>query len=66
TVHQIEEETRRILDAAQLGAESVVRERRAEMDALVQYLLEHETVDKNELSRLLGPGATRPNAAAAE
>ena len=66
TVHKIEEETRRILDTAQLGAESVVRERRAEMDALVQYLLEHETVDKNELSRLLGPGATRPNAAAAE
>jgi len=66
TVHQIEEETRRILNDAQQGAESVVRERRAEMEALVQYLLEHESVDKTELSRLLGPGATRPNAAAAE
>ena len=66
TVHQIEEETRRILHTAQQGAEAVVRERRAEMDALVQYLLEHESVDKTELARLLGPGATRPNAAAAE
>jgi hypothetical protein len=36
------------------------------MDALVSYLLEHESVDKTELSRLLGPGATRPKAEAAE
>ena len=66
TVHQIEEETRRILHTAQQGAEATVRERRAEMEALVGYLLEHESVDKTELSRLLGPGATRPNAEAAE
>ena len=66
TVHQIEEETRRILHTAQQGAEAAIRERRTEMDALVSYLLEHESVDKNDLSRLLGPGAPRPKAEAAE
>jgi len=66
TVHQIEEETRRILHTAQQSAEAIVSERRTEIEALVSYLLEHESVDKTELSRLLGPGATRPNAEAAE
>jgi hypothetical protein len=36
------------------------------MDALVSYLIEHESVDKTELSRLLGPGASRQSADAAE
>jgi len=66
TVHKIEEETRRILHSALGEAEATLGARRAEMDALVNYLLEHESVDKTELSRLLGPGATRPNAEAAE
>lgn len=66
TVHQIEEETRRILHTAQQGAEAFIRERRTEMDALVAHLLEHESVDKNELSRLLGPSTPRPGAEAAE
>jgi cell division protease FtsH len=66
TVHQIEEETRHILHTALQGAEVVVKERRTEMDALVGYLLEHESVDKTELARLLGPGAVRPKAEAAE
>jgi cell division protease FtsH len=66
TVHQIEEETRSILHTALQSAESTVKQRRSEMDALVSYLLEHESVDKTELSRLLGPGATRPKAEAAE
>jgi cell division protease FtsH len=66
TVHQIEEETRRILHAAQQTAEATVKERRSEMDALVSYLIEHESVDKTELSRLLGPGASRQSADAAE
>jgi cell division protease FtsH len=66
TVHQIEEETRHILHTAQQGAEAFIRERRAEMDALVAHLLEHESVDKNELSRLLGPSTPRPGAEAAE
>ncbi|HWZ87517.1 MAG TPA: ATP-dependent zinc metalloprotease FtsH [Polyangiaceae bacterium] len=66
TVHQIEEETRSILHTALQSAEATVQQRRSEMDALVSYLLEHESVDKTELSRLLGPGATRPKAEAAE
>src|SRR5450432_89352 len=66
TVHKIEEETGRILHEAQQAAEGIVRVRRAEMDALVGYLLEHESVDKTELARLLGPGAPRPKAEAAE
>lgn len=66
TVHQIEEETRNILHAALQGAETVVKDRRPEMDALVSYLLDHESVDKTELARLLGPGAPRAKAEAAE
>ena len=66
TVHQIEEETRNILHAALQGAETTVKDRRTEMDALVGYLLDHESVDKTELARLLGPGAQRAKAEAAE
>jgi cell division protease FtsH len=66
TVHQIEEETRHILHQALQGAEAFIGQRKTELEALVGYLLEHESVDKVELARLLGPGAPRPNAVAAE
>jgi cell division protease FtsH len=57
TVHIIEDETRRILATALSTAETILRERRAELEGLVAALLEHETVEKDELARLLGPGS---------
>jgi len=66
TVHLIEAETGQILQSALKDAEATVRERRTEIDALVHHLIEHESVDKTELARLLGPGAQRPKAVAAE
>jgi cell division protease FtsH len=66
TVHLIEEETRELLSAAAREAERLAREHRAELDALVAVLLERETIEKAELSRLLGPAVTVPGAAPAE
>jgi cell division protease FtsH len=60
TVHKIEEETRRILGEALEGSLRRIREHRAQLDALVAHLAQHETVEKDELGRLLGPGAPRP------
>src|SRR5690606_33089563 len=56
TVHIIEDETRRILNNALSGAEQILREHRAELERLVGALLERETVEKEELVRMLGPG----------
>jgi cell division protease FtsH len=56
TVHIIEDETRRILNGALSGAEQIVREKRSAIEGLVDVLLERETVEKDELFRLLGPG----------
>jgi cell division protease FtsH len=60
TVHLIEQETRVILADALSSSIATVRERRDEVDRLVAQLLETESVEKDELSRLLGPGAPRP------
>jgi cell division protease FtsH len=57
TIHIIEDETRRILAKALSTAETILRERRSELESLVGALLEHETVEKDELARLLGPGS---------
>ncbi|HET9957761.1 MAG TPA: ATP-dependent zinc metalloprotease FtsH [Polyangiaceae bacterium] len=57
TVHIIEDETRQILTGALSGAENILRERRSELELLVNALLATETVEKDELFRLLGPGS---------
>jgi cell division protease FtsH len=59
TVHKIEEETRRILADALEGSLRTISEHRAELDRLGLELVEHETLEKDELGRLLGPGAPR-------
>jgi cell division protease FtsH len=59
TVHLIESETRRVLSDAREAALKVVRDHRDVLDRLVNVLLERETIEKDELSRLLGPGAVR-------
>ncbi|MCB9584655.1 MAG: ATP-dependent metallopeptidase FtsH/Yme1/Tma family protein [Polyangiaceae bacterium] len=56
TVHVIEQEIRTLVSAAQSQAESLIEENRAGFDALVQSLLEHETVERAEIIELLGPG----------
>jgi cell division protease FtsH len=57
TVHVIEQETRRILNEALSGAENVLREHRSQHDQLVDALLSVETVEGEQLARLLGPRA---------
>ncbi|MFZ5895772.1 MAG: ATP-dependent zinc metalloprotease FtsH [Myxococcota bacterium] len=57
TIHIIEDETRRILNGALSHAENLLAEKRAELQGLVDALLEHETVEKDEIVRLVGPGA---------
>jgi cell division protease FtsH len=66
TVHLIEEETRRILNDSLAGAEQLIGQRRVELDQLVSYLLSNESVEREELGRILGPGAERPKVEAAE
>jgi cell division protease FtsH len=61
TVHLIENETRRVLSEAREAALKVVHDHRDAVDRLVAVLLEHETIEKAELQRLLGPGAVRPS-----
>jgi cell division protease FtsH len=59
TVHLIESETRRVLSEAREAAIQTVRAHRDALERLVAVLLEHETIEKDELSRVLGPGAVR-------
>jgi cell division protease FtsH len=65
TIHVIEEEARSMLNAAVDNAKRIVSEHRAELDRLVAALLEKETIDRDELRRLLGPptGPSRPHLA---
>jgi cell division protease FtsH len=62
TIHAIEEESRRILHESLLAAQQMVDEHRDELDDLVKLLLEKETLEKEELGKLLGPphGKRRP------
>jgi cell division protease FtsH len=54
TTHAIEDEARKVLSAALEDAEELLRSHRADLDKLEQALLEHETVEKDELRALLG------------
>ncbi len=57
TIHVIEQEARKILVRARQEAERAVVDHRTVLDSLVTELLTHETVDKTELARILGPAA---------
>ncbi|HVR19701.1 MAG TPA: ATP-dependent zinc metalloprotease FtsH, partial [Polyangiaceae bacterium] len=59
TVHKIEEETRRILAQALEGALGTISKHRDALDSLGSHLVEHETIEKDEIIRVLGPGAPR-------
>jgi cell division protease FtsH len=55
TIHVIEEEARRVLAEAAAQAKALLHEKREQLLALRDALLEHETVEKKEIFMLLGP-----------
>jgi len=59
TVHLIEQEARRVLLHASEDAKKTIMQHRDALDRRVAALLANETVDRSELSTLLGP-ATSP------
>jgi cell division protease FtsH len=56
TISAIEVEARKILAAALERAQQLIRANRAQFDKLVAALLEHETLEKDDLAQLLGDG----------
>ena len=54
TVHVIEDEARKMLSKAVEGAKKLVREHRDSLTRLVDALLTRETVEREELGRILG------------
>jgi cell division protease FtsH len=66
TVHTIELEVRRVLSEAAEAAARTIKANRSAYDRLVAALLEHETVEREGLARVLGaPAATQAATAAA-
>jgi cell division protease FtsH len=59
TVSLIEGEARRVLGDALQAAQKLLAAQRAALDRLVKELLERETIERDELVGLLGPGAPR-------
>ncbi|MEO8900436.1 MAG: ATP-dependent zinc metalloprotease FtsH [Polyangiaceae bacterium] len=59
TVHVIEQEARTLLTEALATAKTVVSAHRDALDALVSALLERETLEIGDLTRVLGPPANR-------
>ncbi|HTB61018.1 MAG TPA: ATP-dependent zinc metalloprotease FtsH [Polyangia bacterium] len=55
TISVIEEEARRVLARALEEASAMLAQRRQELDRLVAALLEHETLERDELAVILGP-----------
>jgi cell division protease FtsH len=66
TVHVIEEETRRMLADAVDEAAELIRDKLHELQVLVERLVENETIEREELERILGPSITAPGALPAE
>jgi cell division protease FtsH len=58
TVHTIEEETRRMLNDALRATRDLLSTHRSELDDLVSALLEHETMEKDDLAKVLRVAAT--------
>jgi len=55
TITVIEEEARRVLARALEEASALLAQRRPELDRLVAALLEHETLERDDLAAVLGP-----------
>jgi cell division protease FtsH len=54
TIHAIEEETRRILGESLVATQGILSIHRTALDGLAAALLEHETLEKDELAKYLG------------
>jgi cell division protease FtsH len=65
TVHTIEEETARMLSEALDTTRQVLSTHRAALDGLVTALLEHETLEKDELTKCLSEASAPISAPAA-
>ena len=52
TARLIDTEVRRVLDGSYTDAMRLLRQRRQELDALAKALLEHETLDQQEIRRV--------------
>ncbi|HJM74805.1 MAG TPA: ATP-dependent zinc metalloprotease FtsH [Dehalococcoidia bacterium] len=63
TAEEIDEEVRRFVDEAHDRCRRVLNEHRDKLDELAELLMEVETLDGDELTRLLGPaeGRTMPD-----
>jgi len=57
TITAIEEEARRILGHALEEATALLEQQRADLDRLVAALIEHESLERDDLARILGPDA---------
>jgi hypothetical protein len=55
TANRLDTAVREMVDSALTRAVSLNHERRDKLDALVAALLEHETLDAKEVTRILGP-----------
>jgi cell division protease FtsH len=53
TVHAIEDETQRLLTAAEATAEATLTSHRERLERMIAALIEHETLDRDELVALL-------------
>ncbi len=65
TRHAVEEEARKLLEAARAGADETLRAHRPELDRLMTALLERETVEGEDLLRALGGAKPAGRAATA-
>ena len=57
TAHAIDEETAAILRRAEVTAVALLNERRDELELLTDQLMEHESLNRDDLIRLLGQSA---------
>jgi cell division protease FtsH len=62
TARIIDEEVRRIVQEMEEKAEKIIGANRKKLDVLAQALVEHETLEKEEVDRLLNSSATQAEA----
>ena len=60
TAEEIDDEVRRVIDEAHERCHAVIAEHREKMDELAEKLMEVETLEGDELLRILGPAEGRP------
>jgi cell division protease FtsH len=61
TIHAIETEAQKLLGRACAAATAAITAHRAQLDRLATALLEHETLERDQLDALLGPRTPSPD-----